>query len=287
MNRTNWKELGIDTLYDLAGALLQAVGVWCFIEPFNIAPGGVSGIALMINYLTGIPVGAMTFLINVPLLIISYFCLDRRMTMKTIRTVIWMSVVLDLFAARFLPQYTGDRLISVAFGGIFVGAGVAAAFLRNSTTGGTDIAAKLLQKKQPYMQTGYALMTVEFFIVGASIIVYQEIEAAMYGLISIVCTTQTIDAILYGMNRGSVVTIHSTQNRAIAQEIMRTMDRGTTFYKTVGGYSGRECEALVCAVDRKQFPMIKDIIDRFDPKAFVIVSPTKEVYGEGFLQEAP
>ena len=162
---------------------------------------------------------------------------------------------------------------------------MAVIFMRNSTTGGGDILAKLLQKFRPYLQTGTALLIIDAFVVGASVLAFGEIEAAMYGVISLVCTTQTIDTIIYGMNKGSMITIHSGKNHEIAEEIMRTMDRGTTFYKSVGGYSGKECETLTCAVDRKQFYMVKEIIDKYDPKAFVIVSPTKEVYGEGFLND--
>ena len=263
---------------------MQAVGMWCFIDTCQIAPGGVSGIALMINYVSGLPIGALSLLINLPLFAASWLFLERRMTWKTIGTVVWMSVILDGFGWLGIPQYTGDRLIGAAFGGIFTGAGMAVVFMRNSTTGGGDILAKLLQKFRPYMQTGYAIMVIDFFVVGGSVLVFREIEAAMYGLISIVCTTQTIDMLLYGMNRGSMITIHSDKNREIAEEIMHTMNRGTTFYKSIGGYSGKECETLTCAVDRKQFYQVKEIIDRHDPRAFVIVSPTKEVFGEGFQE---
>lgn len=281
--KKKWKELGLDALFDFAGAFLQAIGIWCFIEPSHVAPGGVSGIALMLNHLFSLPIGTMSLVFNIPLLLASWFLLDREMTLKTIRTVIWMSVVQDFVSASGIWQYEGDRLIACAFGGIFAGVGMALIFMRNSTTGGGDILAKLLQKLRPYMQTGYAIMLVDFVVVGASILVFGEIEAAMYGIISIVCTTQAMDTILYGMNRGSMITVHSEKNEEIAQEIMQTLDRGTTFYKSIGGYSGKEGLTLTCAVDRKQFHLVKEIIDRHDPKAFIIVSPTKETYGEGFL----
>ena len=199
--KKKWKELGLDALFDFAGAFLQAIGIWCFIEPSHVAPGGVSGIALMLNHLFSLPIGTMSLVFNIPLLLASWFLLDREMTLKTIRTVIWMSVVQDFVSASGIWQYEGDRLIACAFGGIFAGVGMALIFMRNSTTGGGDILAKLLQKLRPYMQTGYAIMLVDFVVVGASILVFGEIEAAMYGIISIVCTTQAMDTILYGMNR--------------------------------------------------------------------------------------
>lgn len=279
------KELAKDIIYDFLSALIQAVGIHCFIEPCRIAPGGASGIALLINYVSGLPVGTLTLIINIPLLLSSYLFLGKQVTFKTMKTVVIMSAVLDLFVAPIFPQYIGDRLISSAFGGIFVGAGLALVFMRNSTTGGGDILAKLLQKKYPYMQTGHALMIIDLVIIGASVIVFRGIEAALYGLISMMCTTQTIDAILYGMNKGTMVTIVSPKNREIAEAIMAKMNRGTTFYKSMGGFSKKDGETLMCVIDRKQFYLVKAIVDSIDSRAFVIVSETKEVYGEGFIEE--
>ena len=282
---SNVKKWGKDLAYDLMGSLLQAFGVWCFIEPCMIAPGGASGFALLINHMTGLPVGTLTLIINIPLLISAYIFLDKKMALKTVRTVILMTLILDGCVSPWIPQYIGDRLISSVFGGILVGAGMALIFMEGSTTGGGDILAKLLQKKFPYMHTGYAIMIIDTVVIGTSIIVFGQLEAALYGIISMVCTTQAIDAILYGMNKGTMVMIHSSRNHEIASLIMARLDRGTTFFRSVGGYSQKECETLMCVVDRKQFYLVKEIIDSCDPGAFVIVSETKEVYGEGFLDD--
>ncbi len=278
-----WKERGKDLIYDFAGAFLQALGVWCFIEPCRIAPGGVSGMALLVNYLTAVPVGIMTLVLNIPLLISSYLCLNRKMTWKTIQTVLIMSLVLDGLVTPLFPQYVGDKLLSSVFGGILAGVGMAMIFMRDSTTGGGDILAKLLQKRFPYMHTGYALMMTDAVVIAASVLVFGKLEAALYGMISMVATTQTIDAILYGMNKGAMVMIHSEKNREIAEEIMERLNRGTTLFKSVGGFSKKEGETLLCVIDRKQFYLVKEIAYAHDPRAFVVVSETKETYGEGFL----
>ena len=275
----------MDWSFDILGALIQAVGVWCFVEPCRIAPGGASGIALLLNDLIHIPVGTLTLLVNIPLLIASWMLLDRKMTVRTIRTVVIMTICLDYVIAPTMSQYVGDRLISSAFGGILVGAGMALIFMRGSTTGGGDILAKLLQKRFPWMQTGYAIMVIDLVIISLSIPVFGGLEDALYGIISMVCTTQTIDALLYGMNKGTMVLIASRHNRQIADEIMATLGRGTTFFKSVGGYSRKEGETLMCIVDRKQFHAVKSIIDKWDRGAFVVASETKEVYGEGFLDD--
>lgn len=278
------KELAKDIVYDFFGAFLQAIGVHCFIEPARIAPGGASGIALLINYISGFPVGTMTLLINLPLLVCSYLCLGKKMTIKTMKTIVIMSMVLDFLVTPLLPQYFGDRLISSAFGGIFVGAGLALIFMRNSTSGGGDILAKLLQRRFPYMQTGYSIMLIDLVIIGISVFVFRGIEAALYGFISMMCLTQTVDAILYGMNKGTMVTIISPKNREIAEVIMKSLNRGVTFYKSMGGFSKQDSETLICVVDKKQFYLVKGIVDSIDQNAFVIVSETKEVYGEGFIE---
>ena len=275
----------MDWSFDILGALIQAVGVWCFVEPCRIAPGGASGLALLLNDLIHIPVGTLTLLVNIPLLIASWMLLDRKMTVRTIRTVVIMTVCLDYVIAPIMSQYVGDRLISSAFGGILVGAGMALIFMRGSTTGGGDILAKLLQKRFPWMQTGYAIMVIDLVIISLSIPVFGGLEDALYGIISMVCTTQTIDALLYGMNKGTMILIASRHNRQIADEIMATLGRGTTFFKSVGGYSRKEGETLMCIVDRKQFHAVKSIIDKWDRGAFVVASETKEVYGEGFLDD--
>lgn len=285
MNWTRKHSRFLDWSCDILGSLLQAVGVWCFIEPCQIAPGGASGIALLLNHIFGVPVGILTLLVNIPLLISAFVVLDRKMTLRTIRTVIVMTVCLDYIIAPILPQYWGDRLISSAFGGILVGAGMALIFARNSTTGGGDILAKLLQKRFPWMHTGYAIMVTDLIIISLSIPVFGGLEDALYGILSMVCTTQTIDAILYGMNKGTMVLVASKHNRQIADEIMQQLGRGTTFFKSVGGYSRKDSEMLMCVVDRKQFHAVKSIIDKWDRAAFVVASETKEVYGEGFLND--
>lgn len=173
------KEWGKDVLYDFAGAFLQALGVWCFIEPCRIAPGGVSGMALLVNHLIQMPVGTITLVLNIPLLFSSYFMLDRKMTFKTIQSVLIMTLVLDVLVTPLFPQYQGDRLISAAFGGILVGVGMALIFMRDSTTGGGDIMAKLLQKRFPYLHTGYALMIIDMVVIGASVLVFRGLESAL------------------------------------------------------------------------------------------------------------
>lgn len=277
------KTLAVDTAYDIGGAFLQAVAIQCFISGCRIAPGGISGIAILINFLFSLPVGIMSFILNIPLMVLSWLYLGRMSTLKTLKTIAIMALVQDLLVTPFFPAIAGERIVLAAFGGVFSGMGMAMIFMRGSTTGGMDIAARLIQRAAPHIQIGHALMLVDCLVVGASVLVYKNIDTAFYGLLCIVCTTQTIDMIIYGMKRSTMVTVISKYNAEIASDIMRQLDRGATFFKSCGAFSRQEGEALLCVVDKKEFYRVKQIIDLYDPHAFVIVSETKEVYGEGFL----
>ena len=169
----------------LIGSLIYGIGIYMFVVPANIAPGGASGIALMVNFVTGLPVGTLTLVLNVPLLILAWFYLSKKFAVSTAITTAVCSFVLDFVVPLFIPVYAGDRLLCSLYGGVLVGAGMALIFIAGSTTGGTDILGYILQKKRPHMSIGRALMIVDGIILAASIFVFGNIEAALFGLISL------------------------------------------------------------------------------------------------------
>lgn len=276
------KNFCLDLLYDLVGSVLFAVGIVCFVNPANLAPGGMSGIAIMINYLWGLPIGLMSFALNIPLLVLSYMFLGRSLTFKTVKSLVISSVMVDMVIAKIAPVYVGDRMIGAVFGGIIMGAGLAVIFLRGSTTGGTDIISFLARKWYPHVQIGRLMMIVDCVILAVSILVFGNMEAALYGLISLYCCTMVIDNIIYGFDKGSMVMVVSEKNREIADQIMAELDRGVTLLRGEGAYTGKDKDVLMCAVRKQQFARVRAIIDEKDPLAFVIVSETSEVFGEGF-----
>lgn len=277
------KEFSLDLLSDVTGGFLQAIGLHCFIDSIDIAPGGATGMAILINRLIGLPIGILTFLINIPLLAASWIWLGKSRTLKTLKTVFILTVILDFVITPYVPIYTGDKMVSCIFGGVLVGASLAVVFMRGSTTGGGDIAAKLLQKFRPHMQTGTAVMLTDLVIIGASMIVFGNIESGLYGLINMVVSTYVIDVILYGLNKSTMITVMSPKVEEIAEELMEHLGRGCTFFKSRGAYAKVDGETLICVIDRKQFYKAKKIVYQNDESAFVIVSEAKEVYGEGFL----
>ncbi len=186
----------VDILCDIIGTFILSVGIYSFVEPINIAPGGVSGIALMVNHVCGAPVGLVSFLINVPLIVIGRRILGRECIVKTIITAIISSVMLDKVVTPFFPQYEGDVLLAAVFGGALMGLGMSVIFRRGSTTGGTDIISHILKHKRPLLPLGRALLMVDAAVIVSSVFVFGRIEAAMYSLICLYSTVEVIDSIV-------------------------------------------------------------------------------------------
>ena len=266
----------------LIGSLIYGIGIYMFVVPANIAPGGASGIALMVNFVTGLPVETLTLVLNVPLLILAWFYLSKKFAVSTAITTAVCSFVLDFVVPLFIPVYAGDRLLCSLYGGVLVGAGMALIFIAGSTTGGTDILGYILQKKRPHMSIGRALMIVDGIILAASIFVFGNIEAALFGLISLYVQTKVIDAIIYGGEVGSMATIVTSNPDEITEKVISELDRTATLLPAKGAYSRKDTNVLLCTVRKSQFSRLKKIVYDADPNAFVMVTDTSEVFGLGF-----
>lgn len=282
MNDRKWKKrLPMDLAVDVLGGIIYAVGMNCFCSPNDIAPGGVSGIAVIFNYLFEIPMGVSILALNIPLLILAWLYLGRSLTIYTLKTLLVQSVLVDVISP-YLPAYTGDTILSALFGGIAIGVGVAVVFLRGSTTGGTEIVSWLLQRKWPFLPIGKIIILVDAIVVVASMAVFKNIESGLYALISIYVIGSVVDTILGGQNTGRMVLIVSDRYTEIARDIIETMGRGATLLNASGAYSGAERRVVMCAVRSTEYPLLRDLIKRHDPQAFLITSNVSEILGEGF-----
>ena len=271
----------LDTLYDMAGGAVFAVGLGCFVGPARIAPGGVSGLSVIINHLTGLPVGTLNMGFNIPLLLLAWFFLGQRFTVKTLWSVFLQSMMIDL-AGLFLPVYTGERIMAALFGGVAIGAGLSPVFMRGSTTGGTDIVSRLLQLKFRHISIGKLLFMVDTMVLLLSVAVFRNLETGLYGMITIYTANRVLDGILYGLDTGKVLLVISQKDDQIARQIMDRVQRGVTFLQGIGGWSGKERQILLCAVRAAQSYRVEEIVRSIDPDAFVIVLEANQIAGEGF-----
>ena len=271
----------LDVFVILAGTFIFAAGLYFFIEPANIAPGGVSGIALLINYVSGAPVGVLSALINIPLILIGYRFVGREFIWKTVLSIASFTLFYDYVLVWF-PVYEGEKLLSCIFGGVIWGLGRGLVFLRSGSTGGTDIIIKMINRKFPHLPLGRVTFCTDGVIILASIFVFRSVEAGLYAIITIFVCSQIMDAVIYGGDKGKLVYIISSSPKEIADAIMAALDRGTTFLKGEGGFTGEEKRVLLCALRRNEYHTVQTIVQNIDPDAFMIVADSSEVRGEGF-----
>ncbi len=278
------KKLFKDILTDTLGCLLIAVGIYSFAEKLNIAPGGVSGIAIMVKYLLGIPVGLISLFINIPLLAVAYKFIGKRFFVRTLSTVLIYTFLIDNVVTPLFPQFSGDRMLGAIFCGICTGGGLGIVFQQGSSTGGTDIVGYLVEKKYPHIPIGKALMLVDTVIIVASIFVFKNVESALFAVVTLFAQSSVINHIVYGGEKGRNLFIISKHSEKIAQRILNERDRGVTFINGSGGYSNEPSKILMCVVRVWEYHYIKEIVYSEDPHAFVIATEAEHIIGEGFTE---
>ena len=283
MNRENFLNLIKDVGSDIVGSFIFALGVNIFTTPNEIAPGGVTGIATVLHSITGMQMGTLTFLINIPLVILGLIVIGKRFTINTFRTLFILSSITNITEA-FLPVYTENVLVASIFGGAALGIGIGIIFLRGSTTGGTDILGRVLLRYFQHIPLGKILLAIDFVIVAFAGFYYGTLDAALYALVSVYVTERAMDGVLYGFNEtriAYVVTDHPTE---VAKRVMEETDRGVTYLHGEGGFQRDEKLVIMCAMPSRQFSKFKRTVLEVDHAAFIMVAPASNVIGEGFKE---
>lgn len=281
------KNTVLKVVAEVFGAILYGSGICCFLNPSNIAPGGVSGISIMANYLTGAPIGTVALLINIPVLILGFMRLDKAIIRRSVFSLILTSVIIDYVITPFFPVYSGDRLLGSVFGGVLMGAGLGFIFNCGSTTGGTDILSLLLKIKFPHLRIGIAMLLIDCIILTMSIFVFRDLESGLYGIIALFCATKLIDFFVYSSDRASLTFIISEHCEKIAEKILTHIDRGVTIIDATGGFTGKKIKIIMCAVRRQEFTELKKITFETDKNAFMTTAVSEGVFGEGFYKNKP
>lgn len=281
MKKFEFKTVLVDLFYDLAGSLLFGVGIYTFMKAAGFATGGVSGLALIINHLTGLPIGTMMLVLNLPIILVSYRTLGRRFLLLSLKTMVIQTLIVDLVLPHF-PVYTGSPLLAALFSGVLIGAGLVLIYMRGSSTGGTDFLILPLHKAMPHLSVGQFSLMIDSVILLFGALVYGNIDAALYGLISTYAATQVIDRVLYGTGSGKMAFIITTQGQQIAKSISEQTDRGSTLVRARGTFSGEEKDMLLCACSKSQIFKVRSAAHAVDEDALVMITEVDEVYGEGF-----
>ena len=271
------EELKNDLLV-MIGLLAAAAAYRMYLIPNQVVNGGFTGVGQLLNHATGIGIGLVNIVLNVPLFLISMKSMGLRFGVRSLVTMVLLSLLIDHMP---LPPATDDMLLASVYGGAISGIGFGLVLRGNATTGGTDMLASLLHRLVPMLKVSYAIFVFDGLVIIASAFVFES-QAAMYGLISAFLCNVLIDLVLEGPNSAHSYFIISDKSDAIAERILHEMDRGVTGLEAVGMYSRQHKQVLLCVVNRFESMRLRRIIFEADPRAFVIANKAKEVLGEGF-----
>lgn len=279
-NKKGIKRGIVNFIYVILGVVFIALSINMFFLKVKIAPGGVSGLATVIYYLTGISVGTVIFAINIPLFIAGYFAFGKRFSIKTLFATILLSIVLD--TTTFLPQVTNDMLLAAIFGGLMMGCGMAFVFKGGATTGGTDVAAKLVIKYFPRFNISEQLFFIDGLVVVLAMFAFRNFDIGFYSIITIWVSAKIIDLLFEGVGFAKAIFIISDDGEEIADRIMADVGRGVTGINGEGMYLKIKKKVLMTIADKRQIPAIKFIVKDVDERAFVFITDVRETLGEGF-----
>ena len=265
----------------LIGCVIAGLSFSFFTYPNNIVSGGLTGIAQILNLLTGLPVGVMVIVMNVPLFALSWKQFGTRFILFSFLGMAGSSLAIDFFSL-FHLALTSDILLAAVYGGLLKGLGYGLIFSAGATAGGTDILSRMLRRKYAYIQLGNISLLLDATVVAAFAIIFKRADAAMYTIITMFVSSRMVNLLLYGSFNSSVCYIITSYPHEISHTINSRLRRGATLLKGEGAYSGEERDVVLCAVKRQQIPALKKLVSDVDGHAFVIVTQSHEVFGKNF-----
>ena len=281
LNKKSGVVLATDLLSFIAGGIIYSVAVLLFLSANEISPGGLTGIATVLNYLFVLPIGTVMFLLNIPILIVGFKKLGGVFILKTTVATVIISIILDIIEA-FLPAVKVDPILAAVFGGLLMGLGISIFMLRGATTGGVDIIAKLINRRFPHITVGRLMLLADAVVVALSAFAYKNIESALYSVIALYASSRVIDMMLYGADKGKIVYIITEKSAEMSREIMSLVKRGITVIGVTGAYTGRPLNMLMCTVRRNEVSAVCSLARENDKNAFIVIAEAGEILGEGF-----
>ena len=280
--KNNTKTFIIQILGTIFGALIMAIAVSQFLLPNELSSGGFSGIATITYYLFKIPMGLTIITLNVPLFILAGFKIGKEFFIKSIIGTSSLSIFIDILDK--MPAFTDDKFLACIYGGILTGIGTAIILKSHSSTGGSDLLTNIIKKINSKIQMGYVIVLIDFIIVALNVIFLGKIEIGLYSTIAIYLMGLMIDVVFEGIYFTKLLVIISDKNEEIAKEIGEIINRGATGLFGKGMYTNKEKLVLICAASRQDVANVKQLVLEIDPRAFLIVTNSREVLGYGFKE---
>ena len=265
----------------ILGSVLYAAGFQYFLYPNSITTGGVTGVAMIINFLSGFPVGVMTMIINIPLFAFSWKKFGLKFILASLAGMVLSSVFVDVFALMPL-EITHEPLLGAIYGGLIKGVGLGIIYRVGATTGGVDIVAKFLRRKYQHINFSTFILGLDAAVIVAFALIFKKYDSAMYAIICMFIASRVIDLVLYGAVNTKVCYIITDESTAVKDAIVTELGRGVTYLHGEGAWSGKEKNVILCVIKQSQIVELKKLVGEIDDKAFMIVSDSREVFGKGF-----
>ncbi|HTG69862.1 MAG TPA: YitT family protein [Candidatus Udaeobacter sp.] len=273
----------------LIGTAVYAFGLHYFVIPNQLMEGGVTGIAVLLNYAAGFPLSISTLVLNVPLFVLGWKALGRGQMMYTLIGIVSLSGFLALMEhlidSQLLVPFksTHDYMLAALYAGVTLGSGLGIVFRFGGTTGGVDIVARIVARSRG-ISMGQIILTLDALIIGISLL-YISIEKVLYTLVTVFIASKLIDFIQDGAYAAKAFSIITEYGEAISKKITIELDRGVTLIPAKGAFSGQHKEVVYCVVQRQEIRRLKTIVRNIDPRAFIVINEVHDVLGEGFKEE--
>ena len=282
MNKEILKEWSIDIVVDIIAGILMGIGTYCFAAAFKFPMVGFTGLALILYQLFGLPVGIGTIVLNIPFAIISYREIGRKFLLKSVKSIVITSIMIDI-VAKVVPAYQGEYILAAICTGVISATGYALIFMRDSSTGGADFIMVLIHHFLPHFSLGKIALVIDSCIIVLGVaLVSKNVNSLIYGLIIAYLVATVLDKAMDGLTAGKLIMIICDKPKDMAKEIASLIDRGSTYLKAVGSYTDEERDVVMCACRVKEVHTVRQAAKKLDPRSFVIIIDSNEVAGEGF-----
>lgn len=262
------------------GTFIYSAGIALFLDPNELAPGGVVGISVIASHTLGGETGTWYFLLNIPIILLGLWKFGGKFIFLSFYAIAFNSFFTNLLGT--FPPVTDNLLLAAIAGSILVGMGIGTVLKVGATTGGLDIVIKVLRRKYPFMKTSTLFLTFDLIIVAMSGIAFWNFDKAMYAFISVVVNGRVLEFVLYGNDEAKLIFIVSDKTDKVLKRILEELSIGATVLTGRGAYSKNEKEIIMCVIKKHAAPRLEEIIKQEDEKAFMIVSSANEIYGEGY-----
>ena len=280
--RKKWlREEVTDIGAEIAGNLLISLAICSFVLQADIPLSGFSGVALLLYRFFRLPIGVTTLVMNIPVALICYKLIGRKFIIKSFRCMVISTIMVDVLG-RFMPVYSGNRLIATLLTGVCYGVGYGLIYMRHSSTGGADFILMAVRKVKPHLKLGTIIFIMDTVVVVIGGIIMRTFDGIVYGMIVIFLTSTVVDKVMYNANAGRIGLIVTDNGADICRCIDKVSSRGSTILAAKGGYTGSEKAVVMVASSPKEMYSISEAVKRTDEASFMIIMNSNEVHGEGF-----